>query len=295
MHGTEMYWTTVAQSASTEIKRSPFYWKFPSCFLKTQRNDLIILYEIDSCVAGLQNIARKLFWSCDRKCVDLFSQDQKVWLITQENGRHHFCVAVALLFQTPSQHDLAWIPAQLSLSVISISYCRSSNLSVAWKWRIKVLHLQSSFWLSNAPPLQRWTVGMRIILDGDVSFFQLWKLFFIEIHCNWHDFKQPPWSDKIGGISFSQPPVKPTGLGVGYSRIWVEHHIKRKTRFHHMTHFIQANFIWCFCAEKHYITDFLSTSQLQYIDFLPSFFSGFAVEWMDQYSYTQDYIPQSHR
>lgn len=61
LHGTEMSWTTVAQSASTEIKRSPFYWKFPSCFLNTQRNDLITLSEIDSCATCLQNIARKTF------------------------------------------------------------------------------------------------------------------------------------------------------------------------------------------------------------------------------------------
>lgn len=169
-------------------------------------------------------------------------------------------------------------PSSVCLS--SPSYCRSSNLyvSIAWKLRVKVLHLKSSFWLSNAHPLQRWTVGMWIILNGEVSFFQLWKLFFIEIHCNRHDFKQPLWSDKVGGISYSQPPVKPPGLGVWYSRIWVEHHIKCKTRFHHMTHFLQAYFISCFCAEKHrqtlaYITDgfFFFTSQLQYIDFLSSF------------------------
>lgn len=36
----------------------------------------------------------------------------------KKGGKHHFCVAVAWFISTfPLQHDVAWIQAQLSLSV----------------------------------------------------------------------------------------------------------------------------------------------------------------------------------
>lgn len=108
LHGTEMYRSSVAKYASRFDKTLDwnqiipfFYWKFPSCFLKTPRNDLIRSHEIDSTVACFPNTADKLHWSCDGKRVELISRDQMNNLVNNAiKGKRHFCVAVAWSFQT---------------------------------------------------------------------------------------------------------------------------------------------------------------------------------------------------
>lgn len=91
--GTEMYWSSVAKYASrfdkgkTPLKsNNPFYWKFPSCFLKTPRNDLISLWNWFNCCM-LRKIAWKLHWSCDRKWfIDITRSDENlVNIVTRRN------------------------------------------------------------------------------------------------------------------------------------------------------------------------------------------------------------------
>lgn len=125
--GTEMYWSSVYDTLSemtkhpTEIKTS-FVENFPAAFWKAQEMISSGFMKLVWLLHDFQIWPEKRQWSCDRKQVELVSQDLiKLLLnIVIKMETPFLCRFYLIISNLPSQHEVCLDSSQRRLSVTSI-------------------------------------------------------------------------------------------------------------------------------------------------------------------------------